>query len=291
MNVPSKARILYDNAVKAIEDKKYKKAMGYLSEALQIAPNYPEATSALYFVSQKMQENTSKLLGLIQKLNFELKTKEGEPFQIPQEYISELEQSIKQISSVSGSTLNIYKWFRDWQFKAKELSEKDPNDKFKKKISNINLSNLQESIEFLTDLKNKYPDNKNLASIIQLCSILVEKGVLTFIPYLIQKNIRQTILKLSMKYSRIQVAEIAEKCDESEDTIIIIIKSMIEAGEIYADYYRSTKAVLFDQQKSVNDLDILMEKFELWENNYCKNCNRRIQDPHQKICEFCGEKL
>ena len=40
---------------------------------------------------------------------------------------------------------------------------------------------------------------------------------------------------------------------------------MIKKKEIYAEYFESTKSLVFDQQTNINEIDDLMKKFDEWE--------------------------
>jgi len=105
---------------------------------------------------------------------------------------------------------------------------------------------------------------KNLADLYMIFNYLNKKAIY-FIPYTIERKIRKTILKLAVKYSRLQIAEIVEKCDEPEDCIIVVIRYMIKRKEIYADYFESTKSLVFDEQANINEINDLMKKFKDWE--------------------------
>ncbi len=82
------------------------------------------------------------------------------------------------------------------------------------------------------------------------------------IPRDIENKIRKTILKLRLKYSRLQISEIAEKCGEPKDCIIVVARDMIKNNEIHAEYFKSTRSLVFFQQDNIN---LLMKKFEEWE--------------------------
>jgi hypothetical protein len=72
-------------------------------------------------------------------------------------------------------------------------------------------------------------------------------------------------LDLGTKFIRLDVREISEKCGADKDTIIKVIKQMIENNEIYAEYFKSTNTVAFNQQANINEIDILMKKYKDWE--------------------------
>ncbi|KKN35736.1 hypothetical protein LCGC14_0780770, partial [marine sediment metagenome] len=78
-------------------------------------------------------------------------------------------------------------------------------------------------------------------------------------------TIRKTILELGVKYNRLQIAEIAEKCGEPEDCIILVAQDVIKNKEIYAEYFKSTKSLVFDQRANIDEIDKLMEAYKEWE--------------------------
>jgi len=78
-------------------------------------------------------------------------------------------------------------------------------------------------------------------------------------------KIKNTILNLGTKYTRLQIVEISEECGESEDLIISTVKAMIESNEIYARYFESSKSVVYDQQANIREIDELMGTFREWE--------------------------
>jgi len=78
-------------------------------------------------------------------------------------------------------------------------------------------------------------------------------------------KIKNTILNLGVKFDRLHVAEVAEKCGESEDDIINTALDMIDKKEIYAEYFKSTKSVVFDKQANIDEIDALMEQYKKWE--------------------------
>ncbi len=78
-------------------------------------------------------------------------------------------------------------------------------------------------------------------------------------------KIKNTILNLGVKFDRLHVDEIAEKCGELEDDIINTALDMIDKKEIYAEYFKSTKSVVFDKQANIDEIDALMEQYKKWE--------------------------
>jgi len=83
--------------------------------------------------------------------------------------------------------------------------------------------------------------------------------------------IHRVILDLGTKYTKLQVKEIAETCKNELNTkielntIIKKIREMIANNEIYAQYFRSTNSVVFNQQSNIEEIDKLMNKYSKWE--------------------------
>lgn len=69
------------------------------------------------------------------------------------------------------------------------------------------------------------------------------------------------ILNLSTQFARLEVREISEDCKVDRDTIVKIVKKLIESKEIYADYFKSTKSVAFNQQANMEIMDKLLLKY------------------------------
>ncbi len=78
--------------------------------------------------------------------------------------------------------------------------------------------------------------------------------------------IKMTVLDLGTKFTRLEIREIREKCKvDHEDLIIKIIKEMIKNNEIYAEYFKSSNSISFNQQANIDEIDDLMKKFEEWD--------------------------
>ena len=73
-------------------------------------------------------------------------------------------------------------------------------------------------------------------------------------------RVKRIILELATKFTRLQIVDIVERSDiHNEDFIIKIIQEMIANKEIYAEFFSTSKAVAFDQQKNIDQIDVLME--------------------------------
>ena len=82
-------------------------------------------------------------------------------------------------------------------------------------------------------------------------------------------GIRKEILRMGTQFNRLQIKEIMERCHEKKYLIISTIKEMIANKEIYAEYFKSTQTLAFDQQANIRDIDMLMgtidNQFQEWE--------------------------
>jgi len=56
-------------------------------------------------------------------------------------------------------------------------------------------------------------------------------------------------------------------CGFNNHLIISTVKEMIRNQEIYAKYFESNKAVAFDQQANIEEIDNLMAIYKKWEDN------------------------
>jgi hypothetical protein len=82
-------------------------------------------------------------------------------------------------------------------------------------------------------------------------------------------SLRKSILELGTKYTRLQINEIAEMCKVTDELKIVgVVEDMIQKEQIAAQYFKSSRAVAFDQQantaalaKFVSDLD---NQFTAW---------------------------
>ncbi len=81
-----------------------------------------------------------------------------------------------------------------------------------------------------------------------------------------RKIIKRMLLDYSTKFARIQVNELIEKTKiNNKDLIIDVIVEMIRNNEIYAEYFSSSKAVVFNQQANIDEIDRLMATYKEWE--------------------------
>lgn len=93
----------------------------------------------------------------------------------------------------------------------------------------------------------------------------IEKAVKNIILNL-SNIIKRTVLDLSTKFTRIEIKEIREKCEvDYEDLIIKVIKEMIKNKEVYAEYFKSSNSISFNQQVNIAEIDKLLDQYRQWE--------------------------
>ena len=85
-----------------------------------------------------------------------------------------------------------------------------------------------------------------------------------------QAKVRKNILDLGTKFTRLEVREISEICRVDRDAIIDVIKKMIVNKEIYAEFFKSSKTISFNQQANIDEIDELMKIYEKWKNKQLK---------------------
>ncbi len=106
----------------------------------------------------------------------------------------------------------------------------------------------------------------SIVNLIVLILLRSEKKELTFEDEMAVKKI---VLDLGMKYTRLEVREISEKCENYDsDSIISILKSMISNKEIYAEFFKSSNTVSFDQQANIKEIDELMAAYKDWKDEH-----------------------
>ncbi|MFX1456357.1 MAG: hypothetical protein ACFFDB_13365 [Promethearchaeota archaeon] len=79
--------------------------------------------------------------------------------------------------------------------------------------------------------------------------------------------IKKTILDLSTKFDRLEVHDISEKCGVDKNTIIQVLKNMTKKNEVYAEYFKTTNSVAFNQKANIEEIDSLMAKYKEWEDD------------------------
>ena len=81
-----------------------------------------------------------------------------------------------------------------------------------------------------------------------------------------KRKIKKTILDLGTKFTRLQIMDISEKSGiQEEESIIEVISDMIKNKEIYAEYFKDSKSIAFNQQANIDEIDKLMEVYDKWQ--------------------------
>ena len=84
-------------------------------------------------------------------------------------------------------------------------------------------------------------------------------------------EIKKKVVELGTSFNRLLVKEVAEDCEvcdiEDSDKIVRVVNEMIEEGEIFAKYFQSSQAIVFNQQANIKALKDLDDQFESWMDN------------------------
>jgi hypothetical protein len=80
-----------------------------------------------------------------------------------------------------------------------------------------------------------------------------------------ESRIRKNVLELSTKHTRLEVKELSEITKSDIDTIKGVALEMIENNEVYAQFFSSSKSVVFNQEANTEEIDRLMSIYEEWE--------------------------
>ncbi len=176
------------------------------------------------------------------------------------------EDSIKNYSNANQTALNL----TDETLKNKKVKE------INYFIDQTYLDMLKPNIDRAHELRDelKYEDSiKNYSNAIQTALNLTDetlknkkvREIKKYIQEVKVAIIKSTILDLGTKFGRLEVKEVAEECGEDEELIVRTVKEMIEGKEVYAKYFDSSRAVAFNLQANIDEIDSLMDKYKLWE--------------------------
>lgn len=292
MTIPIEAKKLYEKAKEHIESKelfrdmlvhqdKVENTVEILTQAIKIAPDFIEARRLLTFLNKKTINFYGNILPeLYSKVLKDIKE------EMPDEAKQRLDKLIKSAKELrlKNEKYDMYKFFREWQENVKKQVKKYPNDEFIQLMANTDLTNIDIIMDYTKNYISKNPNDKSALTVLDMLESF-QKYALYFIPFLIQKKIKNTIIDLGIKhkYNRIHTAEIAEKCKEPEDVIICIIREMIENEEIFGEFFSSTKSLLFNQQANIDNVDNIMKNIKQWETNFCNECGMKINEAEQNI--------
>ena len=82
--------------------------------------------------------------------------------------------------------------------------------------------------------------------------------------------IKSAILEFGRKIARLKIKDISEKSNVDTSTVFRILNEMIKNQEIYAEYFKSSKTVAFNQIANLENIDSLMKLYEDWEHQKLK---------------------
>ncbi|MBD3213294.1 MAG: hypothetical protein GF311_11860 [Candidatus Lokiarchaeota archaeon] len=240
--------------------KRFRHAMGYCEKIF----NFEGKLKARNLVSNKLDKAYSSLIEAKIK---EIKNNILELASIP---FLDVEQKYNEIANI---LLDAQRLFGN-------ISKKVLKNKMKKSISKMRdkvyLTYIERKIDHCLDLRSAEKFDESIEKFTECIDDTKKINNSTTNRKTInkiEKNIKQTriakirsiALDLGTKYTRLQIREIAEKCNEEKNLIILTVKQMVADNEIYAEYFESSKAVVFNQQANINDIDMLMEKYKEWE--------------------------
>lgn len=80
-----------------------------------------------------------------------------------------------------------------------------------------------------------------------------------------QSIIRRALLDLSTQHTRLELKELSERTNLDRDTIKNTAVEMIQNYEIYAEYFSSSKSIVFNQEANTEEIDRLMKMYDQWE--------------------------
>jgi parallel beta-helix repeat protein len=78
-------------------------------------------------------------------------------------------------------------------------------------------------------------------------------------------KIKKSILIFGKRGGRLELDNITEETGENKNIIIPVIKNMIQENEIDAEYFKSSKSIVFNRQTIGNEIDKLVEEYQKWE--------------------------
>jgi len=78
-------------------------------------------------------------------------------------------------------------------------------------------------------------------------------------------KVKKTVLDLGTKFPRLEIIDISDKSGiEDEELIISVFQDMIHHNEIFGDYFASSKAIAFEQQRNIDQIDELIQTYNKW---------------------------
>jgi hypothetical protein len=141
----------------------------------------------------------------------------------------------------------------------------------------INVLNLVFSFQYKDDLSYQGPGSNPIVMIIFVWIAISLSNLVIFTLLRSEKKdlkledlavIKKTILDLGTKYTRLEIPEISEKSGYDADSIVFVLNDMIENNEIYAEFFKSSNTVSFNQRANLDEIDELLATFKNWEEQY-----------------------
>ena len=236
---------------------KFKNVINELQKALNTANEMfasDEKTNEVKNLKEKMNDIYSIQIKILIKHGNQLKSKKIFN-KIIKTFDNALDISNKMYSSTQkGQIVKIIKDNFDLIY----------SDMIKEKIESGNQLRKQnkfddsiQTLQIASNIAKKIYNSRKKNNEIRKINILINQSKIA--------KIKNTILNLGVKFDRLHIAEIVEKCSESEGDIIDTALEMIKNKEIYAEYFKSTQSVVFDKQANIDEIDKLMEVYKEWE--------------------------
>ena len=82
--------------------------------------------------------------------------------------------------------------------------------------------------------------------------------------------VKRQIIEFGKKIPRLKVKDISEKSNVDTSTVFRTLTEMIKNQEIYAQYFKSSKTVAFNQIANLENIDSLMKLYDDWEHQRLK---------------------
>lgn len=82
--------------------------------------------------------------------------------------------------------------------------------------------------------------------------------------------VKRKIIEFGGNIARLKVKDISEKSNVDTSTVFRILFEMIRNQEIYAEYFKSSKTVAFNQIANLENFDTLMKLYDNWEHQKLK---------------------
>ena len=85
-----------------------------------------------------------------------------------------------------------------------------------------------------------------------------------------EAKVKRIIIEYGRKIARLKMKDISEKSNVDTTMVFRILNKMIKNQEIYAEYFKSSKTVAFNQIANLENIDSLMKLYNDWEHQKFK---------------------